>query len=457
MTLLDRRTFLARGAAGMLSVAAVERLVARSALAATAADSAYGYGPIQPTPDQHGRLILSLPAGLLVRDVRRDRLDDVGRQRHAAGARRHGGVPRTRRNGAADPQPRGPQPAGRRQRRRARGGEVRHVRRRRHDDARLRPAIADARARLHLAERDDRELRRRVRARPRAPGSPARRRSAGQGIVDPAKQFARRHGYLFEVPLDRRPNELAPGVPLREAGRFSHEAASTDQRTGIVYETEDPGSGRGAGFYRYIPKDPQKLTAGGRLQILGIQDKPLYDAREGQTVGRKLPVRWIDIPEPDPEYVNDDDPRGTFRQGRRLGRDPVQPARGLLVRRGRRQHLLRLDQRRRQEERRPQLRRLPRGLRPGLGVPAARALRRAADPALRVAGPRGDGLAGQHDGDAGRWAAARRGRRVRQPTASTSTASSASRRPASRSSSRAASSRPSWPASASAPTARRRS
>ena len=44
------------------------------------------------------------------------------------------------------------------------------------------------------------------------------------------------------------------GVPLRAAGRFSHEAASTDQRTGIVYETEDPGSGRGAGFYRFIPR-----------------------------------------------------------------------------------------------------------------------------------------------------------------------------------------------------------
>ena len=165
MTLLDRRTFLARGAAGMLTVTALERLVARSALGATAADTAYGYGPIQPVPDQL-RPPHPLAAGrVLVRDVRRDRLDDVRRQPHAAGARRHGGVPRTRRHGAADPQPRGPQPAGRRQRRRVRGGEVRHVRRRRHDDAGLRPGIADAGARLHLAERDDRELRRRVRAR----------------------------------------------------------------------------------------------------------------------------------------------------------------------------------------------------------------------------------------------------------------------------------------------------
>src|SRR5215207_3194165 len=62
MTLMDRRTFLARGAAGMLSVAAVERLAARAALGATAADDAYGYGPIAPMRDQRGRFVLALPA-----------------------------------------------------------------------------------------------------------------------------------------------------------------------------------------------------------------------------------------------------------------------------------------------------------------------------------------------------------------------------------------------------------
>jgi hypothetical protein len=98
-------------------------------------------------------------------------------------------------------------------------------------------------------------------------------------------------------------------------GRFSHEAAATDQRTGIVYETEDPGSGRGAGFYRFIPNNPRRLAAGGKLQILGIRGKPQYDAREGQRPGRKLPVRWITVPDPDPEYDNEDGPRGTFQQG----------------------------------------------------------------------------------------------------------------------------------------------
>ncbi len=63
MTLLDRRTFLARGAGAMLTAAAVDRLVARAALGSTGADAAYGYGPIAPTPDQHGRFVLALPAG----------------------------------------------------------------------------------------------------------------------------------------------------------------------------------------------------------------------------------------------------------------------------------------------------------------------------------------------------------------------------------------------------------
>ncbi len=102
-------------------------------------------------------------------------------------------------------------------------------------------------------------------------------------------------------------------------GRFAHEAAATDERTGIVYETEDPGSGRGAGFYRFIPDNPRRLSRGGRLQMLGIRNQPAYDARENQVPGRRLSVQWHDITEPDPEYANDDDAAGTFQQGIRAG------------------------------------------------------------------------------------------------------------------------------------------
>ena len=86
-------------------------------------------------------------------------------------------------------------------------------------------------------------------------------------------------------------------------GRFSHEAVATDQRTGTVYLTEDAGSGRGSGLYRFLPRDPARLHRGGRLQILMIQGRPQADLREGQTPRRWLPVTWRDIDEPDPEPV----------------------------------------------------------------------------------------------------------------------------------------------------------
>ena len=308
MTLLDRRTFLARGAAGMLTAVAVDRLAARSALAATAA-TAYGYGPIQPMPDQNGVDVLALPAGFSYVTF------------GAIGSPMSDGnvTPLALDGMAAFPGP---------------GGTVRLIRN--HEDRNVAglgsvggdPAAKyDARAGGGTSTLDyDPGARALVRDFISLNGTTINcaggfglgQRSWLSGeetIAGQSRGFEQRHGYLFEVPLDRGPDELEKGVPLRAAGRFSHEAASTDQRTGIVYETEDPGSGRGAGFYRYLPDDPRNLAAGGRLQILGIQDMPGFDAREGQTVGRKLSVRWIDIPQPDPEYVNEDDPNGTFRQG----------------------------------------------------------------------------------------------------------------------------------------------
>jgi uncharacterized protein len=318
MVLLDRRTFLARGAAGMLSVAAVERLAARSALGARRSDTAFGYGPPQPMPDQRGIGVLALPAGFSYVTFG-----------YIGSTMSDGNVTPLALDGmAAFPGP---------------GGTVRLIRN--HEDrnppdagsvggdpaAKYDPSGGGGTSTLdynpvtRALVRDFISLNGTIVNCAGGFGLDHRSWLTGEeSIAGPAnasasRQFDERHGYLFEVPLDRGPDELEPGVPLRAAGRFSHEAAATDQRTGIVYQTEDPGSGRGAGFYRYIPQDPGDLAAGGRLQILGIQDMPQYDAREGQRVGRKLPVRWIDIPEPDPEYVNDDDPRGTFRQGRRFG------------------------------------------------------------------------------------------------------------------------------------------
>lgn len=107
----------------------------------------------------------------------------------------------------------------------------------------------------------------------------------------------KKHGYNFEVPLGR--TGPAYTDPIVAMGRFAHEAVATDPRSGVVYQTEDAGSGRGSGFYRYIPNDPGFLLAGGRLQLLAVKDDPKRDLRDGVATGTVLEVTWVDIEAPD--------------------------------------------------------------------------------------------------------------------------------------------------------------
>ena len=97
-------------------------------------------------------------------------------------------------------------------------------------------------------------------------------------------------------------------------GRFTHEAVAMDPDTGIVYETEDAGNN--SGFYRFLPNQPGNLAAGGKLQMLGIDGRPQFNTRTGQTMGVTYPVVWFDIAEPDrahqPGTTNG---QGVYRQG----------------------------------------------------------------------------------------------------------------------------------------------
>jgi secreted PhoX family phosphatase len=127
--------------------------------------------------------------------------------------------------------------------------------------------------------------------------------------------FGKRHGYNFLVPVDREAGDPLGGEPIVPMGRFSHEAVATDQRTGIVYQTDDPGSGVGAGFYRYIPDHPHDLFAGGRLQMLGICGRPQADLRENQGVGVTLPVEWFDVEDVDPAATSNADATSVYGQG----------------------------------------------------------------------------------------------------------------------------------------------
>ncbi|GGS70904.1 hypothetical protein GCM10010156_32180 [Planobispora rosea] len=120
----------------------------------------------------------------------------------------------------------------------------------------------------------------------------------------PAQGWQRKHGYIFEVPLDGpRPGRPAASMPLTAMGRFSHEAVAVDPRTGYVYETEDD-SGKPNGFYRYRPRDPRNLAAGGVLEMLKIKGRDGYDCREGQRMGARLPVEWVRVDDPDPDLEN---------------------------------------------------------------------------------------------------------------------------------------------------------
>ncbi|MDR7154801.1 secreted PhoX family phosphatase [Sphingobium xenophagum] len=102
------------------------------------------------------------------------------------------------------------------------------------------------------------------------------------------------HGWVFEVPA------AAPGLaapqPIRAMGRFNHEAAAVDPRTGIVYLTEDRDDSL---LYRFLPEERGQMVKGGRLQALALLDPARTDSRnwirEDMPQGEWLPVRWIDL------------------------------------------------------------------------------------------------------------------------------------------------------------------
>lgn len=102
-----------------------------------------------------------------------------------------------------------------------------------------------------------------------------------------------RHGYVFEVPFDGDGDPR----PLREMGRFSHEAVAVDPTTGIVYLTEDATP---SGLYRYLPKTKGKLHDGGELQMLVVRtpDGSSYTTYTDPT-GTEYQTSWVTIENPD--------------------------------------------------------------------------------------------------------------------------------------------------------------
>jgi secreted PhoX family phosphatase len=101
------------------------------------------------------------------------------------------------------------------------------------------------------------------------------------------------HGYIFEVPADG----YGSPEPLRDMGRFSHEAIAVDPVTGYVYETEDAGTS--SGFYRFVPDKRRKLAEGGTLSMLKVKGRESANLNGGFANGSVFDVEWVPIDQPD--------------------------------------------------------------------------------------------------------------------------------------------------------------
>ena len=103
------------------------------------------------------------------------------------------------------------------------------------------------------------------------------------------------HGYVFEVPASAQ--SPVEAVPLKDMGRFNREAVAVDPATSIVYQTEDEARSL---IYRFLPNQPGRLAAGGRLQALCLANQASADTRNWGEVSRlsegvPFAVRWIDM------------------------------------------------------------------------------------------------------------------------------------------------------------------
>ncbi len=127
------------------------------------------------------------------------------------------------------------------------------------------------------------------------------------------------HGWVFEVPAAAT-GPVDP-VPLKAMGRFNHEAAVVDPKSGVVFQTEDRDDGL---LYRFLPTVPGQLARGGRLQALALATP----AKGKIAPGKWARLRWIDLDNPE-SPADDLRKRGaalgamTFARGEgiHLGRD----------------------------------------------------------------------------------------------------------------------------------------
>lgn len=110
------------------------------------------------------------------------------------------------------------------------------------------------------------------------------------------------HGYVFEVDPTQPENELSR-TPIKDMGRFSHEACAIDPSSGYVYLTEDASPSY---FYRFIPTNksqkPGALQEGGQLFAAAIEAVTDPSASTFKT-GQKFQLVWKEV---DPHLCRED-------------------------------------------------------------------------------------------------------------------------------------------------------
>ena len=146
---------------------------------------------------------------------------------------------------------------------------------------------------------------------------------AGSSIA--AHRLRRIHGLAFEVDS----SGPARARPIHDMGLFRHEAVAFDALTGQAYLTEDRDVA--AGFYRFTPRKPGELAAGGQLEMLAAQGGP--DLRRGVRVGQRWPVSWAPIAHPlQGHSPGTRDQGGVLSQGLRGGGSAFLRLEGCLAR-----------------------------------------------------------------------------------------------------------------------------
>ncbi len=110
------------------------------------------------------------------------------------------------------------------------------------------------------------------------------------------------HGYVFEVDPTQPENDMSK-TPIKEMGRFSHEACAIDPATGYVYLTEDASP---SFLYRFIPNDlsqkPGALQKGGKLYAAAIEEVADPSASTFKT-GQTFKIVWKEV---DPHWCREE-------------------------------------------------------------------------------------------------------------------------------------------------------